>query len=75
MIEIFTFDRAGLLYALARQLHDLGLVIRTAKIGTYLDQVVDTFYVVDQQGNKILDEDQLADIRNAMLQVAEARGA
>ena len=45
IVEVFTFDRTGLLYALARKLHDLGLVIRHAKIGTYLDQVVDVFYV------------------------------
>ncbi|MDC0935417.1 HD domain-containing protein [Pirellulales bacterium] len=74
VIEIFTFDRAGLLYALARQLHDLGLIIRTAKIGTYLDQVVDTFYVVDHEGHKIYDEGRLEEIRNAMLQVAEVSG-
>ena len=52
VIEVFTVDRRGLLYRLARALHDLGLVIRFAKIGTYLDQVVDVFYVTDRDGAK-----------------------
>src|SRR6185312_7748898 len=41
VIEVFTVDRRGLLYRLARALHELKLVIRFSKIGTYLDQVVD----------------------------------
>src|SRR5262249_33660775 len=43
IVEVFTIDRRGLLYRLARTLHDLKLLIRYAKIGTYLDQVVDVF--------------------------------
>ena len=30
----------------------LGLIIRFAKIGTYLDQVVDVFYVTERDGSK-----------------------
>ncbi len=52
IVEVFTIDRRGLLYRLARALHDLGLVIRFAKIGTYLDQVVDVFYVTERDGKK-----------------------
>ena len=52
VVEVFTVDRRGLLYRLARALHDLGLVIRFAKIGTYLDQVVDVFYVTERDGEK-----------------------
>ena len=35
VVEVVTVDRRGLLYRLARALHDLGLVIRFSKIGTY----------------------------------------
>ena len=52
IVEVFTIDRRGLLYRLARALHDLGLIIRFAKIGTYLDQVVDVFYVTERDGTK-----------------------
>ena len=66
VIEVFTIDRRGLLYRLARALHDLGLVIRFAKIGTYLDQVVDVFYVTERDGQKVEDDERLAEIRAAL---------
>jgi [protein-PII] uridylyltransferase len=66
VIEVFTIDRRGLLYRLARSMHDLGLVIRFAKIGTYLDQVVDVFYVTDRDARKVEDQERLAKIRTAL---------
>ena len=41
-----------------------------AKIGTYLDQVVDVFYVTDQAGNKIEDEARLQHIRTRLLEAS-----
>lgn len=73
VIEVFTFDRAGLLYELARRLHDLDLIIRCAKIGTYLDQVVDVFYVVDRQGAKITSDETLEQVRREMLAIAQSQ--
>jgi [protein-PII] uridylyltransferase len=72
IVEVFTFDRPGLLYALARKLHDLGLVIRHAKISTYLDQVVDVFYVTSREGQKIDDEGWLERIKQEMHQALGA---
>jgi [protein-PII] uridylyltransferase len=73
IVEVFTFDRPGLLYALARKLHDIGLVIRHAKIGTYIDQVVDVFYVTAREnGQKIYDEGYLNHIKYEMYHAAEA---
>jgi [protein-PII] uridylyltransferase len=69
VVEVFTIDRRGLLYRLARALHDLDLVIRFAKIGTYLDQVVDVFYVTDRDERKVTSEDRLPEIREALLAV------
>jgi [protein-PII] uridylyltransferase len=69
VIEVFTVDRRGLLYRLARALHDLRLVIRFAKIGTHLDQVVDVFYVTDRDGRKVNDDERLAEIRSALAKV------
>ncbi|MFM2096857.1 MAG: hypothetical protein RIS70_3981, partial [Planctomycetota bacterium] len=67
IIDVFTHDRMGLLYAITRTLFELGLSVGVAKIGTHLDQVVDVFYVVDQSGRKIIDEDQLDRIRERLL--------
>jgi [protein-PII] uridylyltransferase len=71
VIEIFTLDRTGLLYQLARKLHDLELIIRYAKIGTSLDQVVDVFYVTQRSGLKITDAERLETIRAQLLEVLE----
>ncbi|MGD9632616.1 MAG: HD domain-containing protein [Pirellulales bacterium] len=69
IVEIFTIDRRGLLYGLARALHDLGLIIRFAKIGTYLDQVVDVFYVTERDGTKPIATDRLEEIRTRLFEV------
>jgi [protein-PII] uridylyltransferase len=69
VVEVFTVDRRGLLYKLARALHDVGMVIHFAKIGTYLDQVVDVFYVAERDGRKPQSEERLAEIRSALVQV------
>ena len=69
IIDIFTHDRTGLLYAITRTLFELGLSVGRAKIGTYLDQVVDVFYVTDRAGQKIDDDRQLDEIRQRLLEV------
>ena len=63
IIEVFTVDRRGLLYAIARALHNLRFIIKFAKIGTYLDQVVDVFYVTERNGMKPLEDSRIEEIR------------
>jgi [protein-PII] uridylyltransferase len=72
VVEVYTIDRLGLLYELARTLHDLGLTIQFAKIGTYLDQVVDVFYVAERDGQKPQSEERLGEIRERLRAVIEA---
>ncbi len=69
VVEVFTVDRRGLLYRLARALHDLGLMIRFAKIGTRVDQVVDVFYVTERDGQKPSADERLAEIRAGLTAV------
>ena len=69
IVEVFTIDRRGLLYRLARALHDLGLIIRFATIGTYLDQVVDVFYVSERDGSKLASDERAAEIRAKLFEV------
>jgi len=68
ILDIFAFDRMGLLYTISRKLFELGLSVHIAKIGSRVDQVVDVFYVTDAKGNKILDEQQLEEIRTSLLE-------
>jgi [protein-PII] uridylyltransferase len=72
ILDIFAADRTGLLYTIARTLFEKGLSVGVAKIGTYLDQVVDVFYVTDQHGQKLLDEQRLSDLRQQLLNDIEA---
>jgi [protein-PII] uridylyltransferase len=71
VLDIFTHDRSGLLYAISRTLFEMGLSVWRAKIGTYLDQVVDVFYVTDQQRRKVADEARLEQIRQRLLEVID----
>ncbi len=66
IITIFTYDRRGLLYNIARTLFELGLEVHVAKIGTFLDQVVDAFYVTDARGHKIHSQEKLNEIRQRL---------
>jgi [protein-PII] uridylyltransferase len=66
VIDIFTYDRVGLLYRITRTLAELGLYIYVAKISTKVDQVADTFYVKDIFGHKVSSPDKLAEIRRQL---------
>lgn len=54
VIEVEGRDRPGLLYALARALREHNLVVRSAHIATFGERAVDTFYVRDVFGMKIV---------------------
>jgi [protein-PII] uridylyltransferase len=63
IIEVFAHDSPGLLFQVARTLHEAEISIRAARIGTYLDQVVDAFHVTDSAGRKIADPARLRTLR------------
>jgi len=72
IIDVITLDRRGLLYAITRTLFELGYSVWRAKIGTYLDQVVDVFYVTDaQSGQKVLSAERLQETQRRLLEVIE----
>jgi [protein-PII] uridylyltransferase len=66
IIEIQTENRVGLLYTITRTLSDLGLDISYAKIATEKGAAIDVFYVQDQAGKKITDENRLTQIRSSL---------
>lgn len=67
IVDVFAHDRLGLLYTITRTIFELGLSVHVAKIATYVDQVLDVFYVTDQQGKKVTDEARLEEIRAKIL--------
>ena len=66
IVEVFAHDSPGLLYAIAKAIFEAGLSVRAAKIGTYLDQVVDAFHVTDAAGRKVTDPERLEALRRAI---------
>lgn len=54
LVEVDTRDRPGLLYDLTRTLANANIYIASAVIATYGAQVVDTFYVKDMFGLKLV---------------------
>ncbi len=74
VIDIFAHDRPGLLYAISRTIFELGLSVVLAKISTHLDQVVDVFYVADQAGGKVVDENRLREIETRLMTRLEEFG-
>jgi [protein-PII] uridylyltransferase len=67
VIDVFTEDRPGVLYTIARVLHEQGLDIHRSKVGVEADRVADIFYVRSEAtGGKVLDPDHIAAISEAL---------
>jgi len=67
LIEVFADDRIGLLYRITHALFTLGVDIRIAKIATKGDQVADVFYVLDLEGQKVMEQEKVEKIRDVLL--------
>ena len=72
IIEVFAEDSDGLLLSLSKTLYEHQFSVRSAKISTYLDQIVDAFHVVDFAGAKVEDSKRLTTIRSALQDAAGA---
>jgi [protein-PII] uridylyltransferase len=66
VLELNGRDRPGLLYAVTRELKDLGTVISSAHISTYGERVVDVFYVKDVFGLKITQPGKMRQIQRRL---------
>jgi [protein-PII] uridylyltransferase len=67
VVEVRAENAVGVLYRITRAFYDLRLDIRHAKVETLGNEVVDSFYVVDQHGAKVDDEQRVAELRRAVL--------
>ncbi len=56
IIEVYTWDRPGVLHTITNTLFNLGITIQLARISTPGAQVADVFYVTDLDGNKLMSE-------------------
>jgi [protein-PII] uridylyltransferase len=73
IVEVFTRDRVGVLYAITQTLTDLGLDISLAKVSTEGEKVADVFYVT-RGGKRITDETERDVLVRRLRQAVEAPG-
>lgn len=66
IIDIYTSDKVGLLFKLLDKFCNLNINVQKAKISTDVDRVVDSFYVTDENGNKIIGETQIKNIKKIL---------
>lgn len=66
IIEVFSHNFQGLLFSITDAIFKANLNIWVAKIATHVDQVVDVFYVRDDDDRKIDDPAQIAALKSAL---------
>jgi [protein-PII] uridylyltransferase len=66
VIEVRAPDRIGTLYRITKALAELELDVRLAKVTSLGHEVVDAFYVVDQSGAKLTDDEHLREIQRGI---------
>jgi len=71
VVEVFAKDRPGLLYQLARALHELGLSIALSKINTEGTRVADVFYVSELSGAKVAPGARYKEIHEGVMRAAQ----
>jgi [protein-PII] uridylyltransferase len=66
VIEVSGADRPGLLAELARTLSDHDLSIRSAHVASFGERAVDSFYVTDRKGRKLISDGLLDEVHQAL---------
>lgn len=67
VLEIASPTRIGLIYTLAKRIFSLGLDIRFAKVNSDDERIRGVFYVRDATGQKIFEQERIAEIRDALM--------
>jgi [protein-PII] uridylyltransferase len=71
VVDVFTQDRVGLLFAITHTLFQLGYIIHLARISTNADQALDVFFISDRAGNKIVELERMKALRAALMERLE----
>jgi [protein-PII] uridylyltransferase len=68
IVEVYAPDTFGLLYKISSTLSTFGLNVVFAKIASRVDGVVDSFYVVDNEGNAFTDSQRQQELKRRILE-------
>ena len=72
VVEVHAHDRIGLLFRVLRSFTELGLDVRTAKVQTFGDKVVDSFYVTHGDGTLVTDPGVRFELERSLLHAVTA---
>ncbi|HKN01955.1 MAG TPA: [protein-PII] uridylyltransferase [Candidatus Binataceae bacterium] len=75
VLDVFTQDRVGLLFAITHTLFKLGFPIHLARVSTNADQALDVFYISDRDGEKVTDLARMRELRETLLEKLEEHPA
>ncbi len=75
VIEVTCLDRPGLLSEITGSISDLSLDIASAHITTFGEKVIDTFYVTDLTGQKVVSDSRIEAIQKGLLETLEGSGS
>ena len=67
VVEVYANDSPGQLYRITQTLADFGINIYKAFIATEVEQLIDVFYILDKDKQKIEDADYIDEIREGLL--------
>jgi len=67
IIDVYAPDMMGFLYRITEKISNLNLNITFAKIATRTDGIVDSFYLLDNNGHKLIEYNQREIVKNAIL--------
>jgi [protein-PII] uridylyltransferase len=67
VVEVHARDRIGVLYKVSRAFAEFDLDVRTAKIQTMGDLIVDAFYVTHTDGSLLTDPDLRGELERSLL--------
>jgi [protein-PII] uridylyltransferase len=68
LIEVYTWDRPGVLHTITNSFFEIGINIQLAKISTPGAQVVDIFYVTDLSGEKLVSYERHEEVREKLVE-------
>jgi len=71
VVEVYSADEPGQLYRITQLLADFGMNIHKAYIATEVGQLIDVFYLLDSQGEKLIDEELQQEITQGLLYSVE----
>lgn len=67
IVEIYSSDSPGQLYRITQTLADFGISIYRAYIATEVEQLIDVFYVLDSQQEKVTDQSFIQELKDGLL--------